>query len=237
MSAFILKIIALISMACDHTSYLIYGKFSFLNYIGRLAFPIFAFQISEGYIHTKNLKKYILRLFIFALISEVPFLLFKSLFSSTFGLNVFFTLLIGLLAITFYDELNKIKCKNKHMHYIFNFLGLIFVAVMAYIAEVTECDYGYYGVLAIFVFYIFKNHKFLMNMGFILCTVIFYLKNLIIYRSLFSTYLLIIVFTCLSLVFIDLYNGRKGRNIKYFLYFFYPIHLLILYALSFIVHS
>ena len=72
MSAFVLKIIALISMLCDHSSYLIYGKFSFLNYIGRLAFPIFAFQISEGYIHTKNLKRYFLRLFLFAIISQAP---------------------------------------------------------------------------------------------------------------------------------------------------------------------
>ena len=64
MSACVLKIIAIISMTFDHMSYLIFGEFSFMNYIGRIAFPIFAYQITEGYIHTHNLKKYFFRLFI-----------------------------------------------------------------------------------------------------------------------------------------------------------------------------
>ena len=118
MSAFVLKIIALISMACDHTSYLIYGKFSFLNYIGRLAFPIFAFQISEGYIHTNNLKKYFMRLFLFALISQIPFSLFRSSYISGFGLNIFFTLFLGLGAIKIFDVFYKLEYKEKFMHYI-----------------------------------------------------------------------------------------------------------------------
>ena len=58
MSSFVLKIIAIITMFIDHVGYAIFGKFSFFNYIGRIAFPIFAFQISEGYSHTKDLKKY-----------------------------------------------------------------------------------------------------------------------------------------------------------------------------------
>ena len=73
MSSFVLKIIAIISMFLDHLSYSIYGHFSWLNYLGRLAFPIFAFQITEGYSHTKDLKKYFLRLGIFALISQIPY--------------------------------------------------------------------------------------------------------------------------------------------------------------------
>ena len=55
MSSFVLKIIAVITMFIDHLGYTIFGKFSYLNYIGRISFPIFAFQISEGYIHTKNI--------------------------------------------------------------------------------------------------------------------------------------------------------------------------------------
>ena len=81
MSSFILKLIAIFSMTCDHISYLIFGRFSFLNYIGRFAFPIFAYQITEGYIHTSNLKKYFLRLLVFALISQIPFMLFLSIVS------------------------------------------------------------------------------------------------------------------------------------------------------------
>ena len=87
MSSFVLKMIAIISMFIDHIGYVIFGKFSYFNYIGRLAFPIFAFQISEGYIHTKNLKKYFLRLFLFAIISQIPFMLFHNLISTGFSLN------------------------------------------------------------------------------------------------------------------------------------------------------
>ena len=233
MSAFVLKIIALISMTCDHFSYVIYKRFTYLNYIGRIAFPIFAFQISEGYSHTKNLKNYFLRLFIFAIISQVPFSLFKSTVSSEFSLNIFFTLFLGLFAITIYEMFNKLDYKSRAVHILNILFGIICAIAIALIAEVSRCDYGYYGVAIIFIFHIFKNKKLLMNIGFILCTFLFYLKNLI-YSSYFETYLLIILYTCLSLVFINLYNNKKGKDIKYVLYLFYPIHLLLLYALSFI---
>ena len=77
MTSFTLKIIALITMFIDHSGYVFMGSFSFCNFIGRIAFPIFAFQITEGYLHTKNLRKYFLRLFLFALISQIPFALFN----------------------------------------------------------------------------------------------------------------------------------------------------------------
>ena len=237
MSAFILKIIALLSMICDHASYLIYRKFSFLNYIGRIAFPIFAFQISEGFIHTKNLKRYLLRLFLFALISQAPFTLYRSLYFSGFALNIFFTLFLGLGAIAIFDMFYKLDYKEKFLHYLNILFGLICVISFAIIAEVSHCDYGAYGVAIIFVFYLFKNHKLLMNIAFILCTIIYKLKSLLLFNAYFKIHLLIVVYTCLSLVFIDLYNNKKGKDIKYVLYLFYPIHLLILYALYFIVHS
>ena len=71
MSSFVLKIIAVTTMLIDHSGYLIFGGFSFMNYIGRLAFPIFAFLITEGYIHTSNIKKYFFRLLVFAIISQL----------------------------------------------------------------------------------------------------------------------------------------------------------------------
>ncbi len=85
MSAFVLKLIAVFSMTCDHLSYLIFGRFSFLNLIGRIAFPIFAYQITEGYIHTSNLKKYFLRLALFGVISQIPFMLFLSILHTRFS--------------------------------------------------------------------------------------------------------------------------------------------------------
>lgn len=108
MSNFVLKIIAIISMFCDHLGYAIYGKFSYFNYIGRIAFPIFAFGISEGYKHTKSRKNYLMRLFILALVSQTPFMLFSSIFRTNFLLNIFFTLFLGLIAIIGYEH-----CTNK----------------------------------------------------------------------------------------------------------------------------
>ncbi len=233
MSAFILKVIALFSMTCDHSSYVLFGHFSFLNYIGRMAFPIFAFQISEGYINTKNLKNYFWRLFVFALISQAPFMLFKSIYSSSFSLNIFFTLFLGLFAIAVFDKLRKLDYKKKYIYYLHILIGLIIVIFTALIADLLNCDYGYYGIAIIFVFYLFKKHKVLMNFAFIICTIIYYFKNLL-YGSNFEIYLWIIIFTCLSLIFINLYNNKKGKDTKYFLYLFYPVHLLLLWLIDLI---
>ena len=101
MSSFVLKVIAIITMFCDHFGDAFIGHTSFFNLIGRIAFPIFAFQITEGYIHTKSLKKYMTRLGIFAIISQIPFILFirKFINPTSISLNVFFTLFLGLLSI------------------------------------------------------------------------------------------------------------------------------------------
>ena len=218
MSSFVLKIIAIISMFIDHVGYIIFGKFSYFNYIGRLAFPIFAFQISEGYIHTKNLKKYFLRLLLFAIISQVPFMLFHNLISTDFSLNIFFTLLLGLSCIFIYD---KLKYKS---------LGIISSILIALIAEYTHCDYGFYGIAIILIFYIFRNSFVNASMFFILSTLI---KHLIPYikNGFYNAYLYLFACTIIPVVFIALYNGKKGKNTKYLLYLFYPIHLLLIYGI------
>ena len=219
MSAFVLKIIAVITMFIDHIGYVIFGKFSYFNYIGRIAFPIFAFQISEGYTHTKNLKKYFSRLFIFALISQIPFMLFSKLISEEFGLNIFFTLLLGLLAIYIYD-------KSKH-----KIIGFFSVILIALISRFTHCDYGAYGITIIFIFHIFKNNFPLATVSFIIATVIKYLIPIIKY-GFHIEYIYLLIGTIAPIFFIVLYNGKKGKDTKYFLYLFYPIHLLLLFTMK-----
>ena len=220
MSTFVLKIIALISMLFDHSGYVIFNGFSYFNYIGRLAFPIFAFLITEGYIHTKDLKKYFTRLFIWALISEIPFVLFRTKYvENTFSLNVLFTLFFGLATIWCYD-------KNKT-------LGSIMLFFSSLIAEICKFDYGAFGIIAIFIFYVFKDNKILMNIIFALIVFVKYLDKFILFfnTEYFSPYLLLCLFTITSLIFINLYNKKEGKKIKYSLYVFYPLHLLILYLL------
>ncbi|MDO5556281.1 MAG: TraX family protein [Clostridia bacterium] len=216
MSSFVLKIVAIISMFIDHIGYVIFDKFSYFNYIGRLAFPIFAFQISEGYVHTKNLKKYFVRLLIFALVSQIPFMLFHNLFFTRFTLNIFFTLLLGLACIFIYDKLtNKL-------------IAIIASICIGIFANYFHCDYGFYGVAIILLFYIFKNKKLYMVSSFIIATGINYLIS-ILNNGYNDAYLYLFLATSLSIIPLLFYNGKKGKNTKYFLYLFYPIHLLFIY--------
>ena len=238
MTSFALKIIAMITMFCDHLGDAIFKGFSYFNYIGRIAFPIFAFQISEGYIHTKNLKKYLIRLMIFALISQIPYILFLSLYSRGVRLNVFFTLALGLIAICLHSYIHKdisgtidtrIKSSipNISLKLIVEFLP---VAAVCIIGELAKVDYGWWGVLLVFIFYYFKQNKLAMNISFITMCIIYYGIDII--QTGFNTiYIWLFAFNVLPILFINLYNGKQGKKIKYLLYIFYPAHLLILYLL------
>ena len=217
MTSFILKIIAIISMLFDHIGYIIFEKFTFMNYIGRLSFPIFAFSISEGYRYTKDLKKYFLRLFIFAIISQIPYMLFMSTLTNTFTFNILFTLILGLLAITVYE-----KTDNKYLRF-------AFVILFCIISQFLNFDYGWLGITIISIFHMFKDKKTLMNLSFSIVVFINYFYKFI--TTLRTEYLFIILFCILSLIPINLYNSKKGKNIKYILYIFYPLHLVILYIL------
>lgn len=222
LNSFTLKIIACISMFIDHLRYSIPGTPMFMSYIGRLAFPIFAFQITEGYSHTKNIKKYFIRLGIFALVSQIPY----SLYFKTTHLNVFFTLFAGLLCVFIYD---KLKGKWK----ITSIVAIIFIA---YCAEFLNFDYGFYGVVIIVLFYIFKDKKILASILFVFATFIFAIDKYSFGGVVSTITLSLFACTALGIVPYLLYKGKQGYKIKYFLYFFYPCHLVFLYFLSKFIH-
>lgn len=220
MTSFILKIIGVITMLFDHVGDAIIGKFSFCNLIGRIAFPIFAFQAVQGYIYTKDFKKHMLKLFIFACISQIPFMLFLSTFTEEIlTLNIFFTLFLGLLALFVYD-----KCKNK-------VLGFLFVILTSIIAYFIHVDYGAFGILLMFCFYFFKDKKGSMAITTIVLCFLRFVPDIIATHVLWYIYIQCAIFTALSLIFILFYNKNEGPKAKYFFYIFYPLHLLILYFL------
>lgn len=225
MTSFILKIIAIISMIIDHVSYAYYGKFTYFNLLGRIAFPIFAFQISEGYIHTKSKKKYMFRLILFAIISQIPFSLFLSLISGAdvYSLNIFFTLVLGLLCIIIYDNFFK-----KYDIFV-KIMSIVLIVNIIVLAQILKCDYGAFGVIIILLFYLFKNNKILMITSFILACIVKYLSYILKFGNI---YISICLFTILPIIFICLYNGKQGYKIKYLLYVFYPLHLILLYFVS-----
>ena len=218
MNSFYLKIIACISMFMDHLALVFSPAILPLTYIGRFAFPIFAFQASLGYEHTKNFAKYILRLLVFALISQIPF----KLFFNNNDLNVIFTIMLGVIGIYIYD---KMISKNLHI------VGLLGLALIAYIAEFFHMDYGCYGVFLIFLFYIAKDKKFLMILGYIAITVILFINKMIVYGA-YDLLTWQLVFTLFAIIPILFYNGKQGKKTKYALYIFYPLHIILLYLLK-----
>ena len=197
-------------MFLDHYHYVIGGS-EILNVAGRIAFPIFAFTLSEGYVHTRSLKKYLLRLFIFAVSIQMP----SVLLGYNYPMNIFFTLFLGLLSIYIFS-LKKISI----------ILKIILIGFILFFSQKFKLDYGMYGILLIMNFSIFRNDKFKILMNFLVLNVF----NAIFPKvfDLPDTQF----FSLISLVFIFMYNGEKGRSMKYFFYLFYPIHFFILEAIK-----
>ena len=199
MSLFILKIIGIITMFLDHYHYIVGGS-EILNIVGRIAFPIFAFTLSEGYTHTRNLKKYLLRLF-----------------SYNYPMNVFFTLFFGLLAIYVFN-VKSTRIKPKFLW----FIKISLIGFILFISQKYEFDYGIYGILLIMNFNIFRNDKFKILMNFLILNT---------FNKIFPNVFGLTdtqFFSLISLIFIFMYNGEKGRSMKYFFYLFYPLHFFIL---------
>lgn len=241
-----LKLIAIISMLIDHTGAIIlermlvargmdkvvdvatsmaffqdkgnlvlYWADMLLRLIGRLGFPIFCFLLVEGFLHTRNMKKYVGRLFLFALVSEVPFDL--GFMGVAFGWghqNVFFTLLIGLLVligIRFAEE-------KKEWHIAVRvLLGVLFSAAGMAAAYFLNTDYDLAGVLAIILMYLFRRKK-MLGTGLACLTL--------------TVKTLMELPTFLVMIPIHLYNGKRGWNIKWLFYAFYPVHILLLYLIA-----
>lgn len=204
---FTLKMIAILTMVIDHVGYMLFPEMTILRAIGRISFPLFCFLIVEGFYHTRNTFNYLIRLSVFALISEIPFdLAFHGEPFNWQYQNVFFTLSLGLLCLFCLEEMNT------HRKYI---IPLVLIWV---VAALIHCDYGLGGVLLICMFYVTRRTPWVR---FFLCCVILY----IFYGP-------IEAYGILAMLPITLYNGKHGPSTKMFFYWFYPVHLLILYGIA-----
>ncbi len=173
-----------------------------LRTVGRIAFPIYCFLITEGFVHTRSVKKYALRLGAFALLSEIPFDLafYHSWFYPGYQ-NVFFTLFLGLAAMIF---MKRFEGKPLFM--------VASVAVCAGAAQLLHTDYGAAGVLSIAILYFLRNNALEQAACGAVC---FFIQE---------------GAAALAFIPIWLYNGKRGKwNLKYLFYAFYPVHLIILY--------
>lgn len=207
LDSFQLKCIAIVSMALDHTGAVLYPSQIWLRCLGRIAFPIFCFLIVEGFFHTHDVRRYMGRLGVFALISEIPYdLAFRGVPLECAHQNVFFTLLIGIGMMVLLERNREWPVKA------------VILLLAMWLAVLIRSDYNFRGILLIFVFYIFHESRWLaVTAG--------GLWNFL-YQGVIQKY------GVLSVLPLALYNGERGRKMKYFFYIFYPAHLLLLYGIS-----
>lgn len=221
-----LKILACCLMLCDHIGYILANDNSMMRAIGRLAFPVFAFLLVEGFRHTSDLKKYLFRLFLFALLSEMPFDLCMTGKILEFGSqNVFFTLVAGLLAIACLEHYNKPE--NKIVNPAIAFVMLVIITGVAFL---LAFDYGGAGVLLVVIFYYMKpfyqvetSKEKWFQAG----------KVTILSGLLYGlVFVLSEMYALFAILPISMYNGKRGdKRFKYIFYLFYPVHLLIIWGI------
>jgi hypothetical protein len=220
-NGFVLKLIAMLTMLLDHSAaiFLEYGSTEYIicRTIGRLSFPIFCFLLVEGFIHTHNVRKYLLRLGVFAFLSEIPFdLAFYNRFPNFYHQNIYFTLFIGLLVIYL---IHVIDTKMKSRIFLCSLSEIVVVGLGGIAALVLAVDYNFVGVLLIVGLYIFRKNKVLQGLVMIFV-------NVLLIGDLQS-------YAILAMIFIWFYNGERGPKFnKYVFYAFYPVHLLVLYLIN-----
>lgn len=203
-----IKILALLTMLSDHIGQVFFPNTALFTIAGRFAFPLFAWGIAKGYKRTSSPRKYAIRLLILAVVSQYPhYLLFKSDY-----LNVCFTLLTGLLVIIIYNS-NKIYLIKVPI-----ILGLVMVS------HILNFEYGIYGIASIVAFYLFEGKYYLI---FIQAAITVF--GITIYRYYPEQF--ISVLSVIVILLLQKYDFKINRILYYS---FYPVHIIILYLLTYI---
>ncbi|MBR2402571.1 MAG: conjugal transfer protein TraX [Lachnospiraceae bacterium] len=230
-TSFSLHIMAMLFMLCDHLWGTIVPGNDWLTCIGRLAFPIFAFMIVEGYFHTRNLKKYVCRLLLFAVLSEIPFnLAMGSRIFYPIHQNVLWSFLIAI-GLIHWNEKAKEKQIWKRI-----LVGIASVCIGYVVGLITFVDFYHAGILMVLVFYFFKDKKWWCYLGQLVCLwyINFEMLGGLSYEvNIFGQTHFIARqgIALLALIPIWLYKGKQGyhsKMLQYIFYTFYPLHLLIL---------
>lgn len=214
-SAAALKYLACALMLIDHIGALLLPQYFWLRYLGRLAFPIFAFMLVNGYRYTSSPGKYLLRLSLFAL----GFQWFFAKIFATNMLSIFATLALGLAAIWLADTLRK-KCGRC------GWIAAVAVGIAAAaLGYALNVDYSWYGIALIFAVWLFYERFALLSLSWLLI-------NLAYSWIMFGHTISIQALSLLALPLLYLYNEQPGRGNKWFFYIFYCAHLVILHLIK-----
>ncbi len=225
MSIFVLKIIALITMFIDHFAYLNLpfsdSTYNILREIGRISFPLYIFILTEGLYYTKNRLLMIKNLFIFALISQIPFYLYFG--QNFYNLNVLFTMLFGSIIVCNIDNLRENYSKN----------NLWLLNLSLFLPVLFRTDYDIFGTFSIVILYYLKRIPFKNK----------YYKNVLpaIFLTLMLTFfnygngILYIVIGSTASLLVLFYNHSEGLKYKKFFYLAYPVHITFYYIINLLI--
>ncbi len=215
-----LKIIAVLSMIADHWAYFLIPPdtpiYNIMRCYGRIAFPVFAFLIAEGFAHTRSRTRYFLTLVAFAILSEIPWFLLNG---SDGTHNVMFTLALGVVALAVFDRL----CEHGP-------LCCFSIITLCFFAWLIGVDYDWRGILIIAVFYMLRRH----TIEPWICRHNICFPSQAVMQILFTFPLMMhygVLGAILASIVIFLYDGTrgniKGSVAKYAFYVIYPLHLFL----------
>ncbi len=243
-TSFVLHIFAMATMLLDHIFHSGLVDITWFTCVGRLAFPIFAFMIAEGFHYTKSRKKYALRMLIFAAVTEIPFNLVVS--GKLIYLphqNVMWTFLLSILLLTLYENIKQEKSAVMRF-----FAYPVITVIFMVIAVLGMVDYNAIGIITVALFYFTRTENTDKASKKAVCytiqLVVMCMLNVMIssvpdygIQIAPDLYLSIQSFAVLALPLIWLYNGKQGcynKYIKWGYYLFYPVHCLVLGLLAMI---
>ncbi|ABX42350.1 TraX family protein [Lachnoclostridium phytofermentans] len=252
LTGFQLKIIGLIFMVFDH----IHEFFGFtgvipvaFNRVGRIVAPIFIFMTVEGYTHTRNKKKYMLRLYIGSLLMNIGNYFIPNYFQRTDSFAIMNNIFVTLFMITVYlciiDFIKK-GIKEKRIMKIFVGGVLFLIPITLSILFMVNMENLFYLIFIIptplfveggpifigigIIMYLLRGNKKKLLIAYIaICVAIIFTGDLSIHGLFFNNYQWMMVFAAPLLY---LYNGKKGKGMKYLFYVFYPAHIYVFYILS-----
>lgn len=232
LSSYHLKMIAIIAMAIDHIAWAFVPTESALgivmHVIGRLTAPIMSYFIAEGFYYTHNLKKYIIRMAIFAAVSHFAFSYYETgTFTNTETTSVIYTLLLGLLALSVWYS-SKLTIGYK-------VLLIVLLCVFAMYG-----DWWFLTVLWTLFFGVFRGNKKKQFISFGVVGLVVWLIPLLYslnynpahwYRNLFQ----LGIYLAIPLLY--KYNGSLGgnKNMKWLFYIFYPAHLFVIGIIAWVI--
>lgn len=212
----VLKWIAVLTMVIDHVGAILFPDQIWMRVIGRVAFPVYAYCLAEGFRYTSDYRRYLGRLALFAILSEIPFdLAFYGVPFSFAHQNVFFTLTLGLILLWVLERFREqlLLCAGAF-------------AVLCFLAQALHMDYGAGGLLMVFAFYLAQQG-----------TSPWIGWGIFVFINLFGYAGGVQWAAILALLPIGLYSGKAGKKKQRFFYWIYPLHMLLLWVIEKYIRS